>query len=346
MKAQLLKGPGEVVLVEVPIPKISDDEVLVQVKYCGICGSDVHAVPDCIIHPAGSYQGHEFSGVIAEAGKNVGHWKPEDRVTANPLYACGECWYCRHGFESQCEHCLEKTIGIGVPGAFAKFVRVPFPGQRLYSLPEEVSFEEGALVEPLANALSLIKKSTFGPGDHVMVLGAGPIGLGVIMLLKYAGAGLIIATEVVGKRAELASKFGADYVFHPQKVSNLKERVFELTNGRGVDVVFDCSGTPAAFQSATTFLRARGQVMVMGLFTAEVPVCPMDWAIREYGLQGVLGYGSDEFPMVISYLKRGSSPYKEVVTSKIKLSNIVEDGFNVLAKPGYDEIKILVEPDE
>ena len=179
-----------------------------------------------------------------------------------------------------------------------------------------------------------------------MVLGAGPIGLGVIMLLKYAGAGSIIATEVVGKRAELASKFGANYVFHPQKVSNLKERVFELTNGRGVDVVFDCSGTPAAFQSATTFLRARGQVMVMGLFVAEVPVCPMDWAIREYGLQGVLGYGSDEFPMVISYLKRGSSPYKEVVTSKIKLSNIVEDGFNVLAKPSYDEIKILVEPDE
>lgn len=348
MKAELLKGPGEVVLDEVPVPEICDDEVLVEVKYCGICGSDAHAVPEAVLIPPGTYMGHEFAGVIAKVGKNVTGWKVGDRVVANPMYMCGECYACQHGRQSLCNHAIEHMIG-GVPGreyagAFAKYVRVPIPEWRLHGLPDEVSFEEGALVEPLAVSLHAVRMSAFRPGDHTMVLGAGPIGLGVIAHLKNAGAGLIIATETIEKRAEMAEKLGAGYVFNPQEVSNLKEKVLELTNGGGVDVVFDCSGVSQAFQSATDFLRRGGQVILTGVITYETPILPMNFTINEWRLQGSYAYYSDEFPMVIEFLKKGISPVKEMITSKIKLSDIVKEGFDKLLKPGHNEIKILVEP--
>ncbi len=131
MKAALLKGPGRVVLDEVQIPKTSEDEVLVEVKYCGICGSDTHAVPDCALYPAGTYMGHENSGVISKVGRNVKGWKTGDRVVINPLYACGECYGCRHGCQSQCDYAIERFLGCRAglenAGGFAKFIRVPIP---------------------------------------------------------------------------------------------------------------------------------------------------------------------------------------------------------------------------
>ena len=330
MKATLLRGPGEVLLEEVPVPEISDDEVLVQVKYCGICGSDVHAIAEPLL-PAGTYMGHEFAGVLTKVGKNVRGWKVGERVVANPLYRCGECYACEHGFLSCCEYAMEKGIGLATgeanAGGFAKFVRIPNPEKtKLYSLPEELSFEEGALVEPLAVSLHAIRMSAFQPGDQTMVLGAGPIGLGVIALLKNTGAGLIIATAGIHnqKRAELAKKFGVDYVFNPQKVSNLKEEVLKLTNGIGVAQVFDCSASPQAFQSARNFLRPRGQIIIVGDIEKGVPIVPLDFCLGEIQLQGISAYGLDEYPMAIEYLRKGILPVKELITSKIKLSNIVK----------------------
>jgi len=177
-----------------------------------------------------------------------------------------------------------------------------------------------------------------------MVLGCGPIGLGVIAFLKNSGAGLIIATEVNAARAEAARHFGADYVFNPQEVLDLPKEVFQLTNGLGVAQVFECSGVPQAFQSATSFLRPRGQIMLVGIVHKEAPITPFSFQPSEFRLQGSIIY-SDEFPMVIDFLKRGGSPVKEMITSKIKLSDIVEQGFNKLLKPGHAEIKILVSPE-
>lgn len=349
MKAALLKGPGEVVLDEVQVPEISDDEVLVEVKYCGICGSDIHAVPDCVLYPKGTYMGHEISGVLFKVGSNVKGWKVGDRVVVNPLYACGECYGCKHGRQSQCEHGVEHFIGcrdgLEHAGGFAKFVRVPIPEFRLNILPDELSFEEGVLVEPLAVSLHSVRMSAFRPREYAMVLGAGMIGLGVIAHLKSAGAGLIIATETIEKRAKLAVKLGADYVFNPQKVSDLKEKVLELTNGRGVDIAFDCSGAAHAFQGATSFLRRGGQILLTGHITTEVPIVPLDFSANELCLQGSLCYYADEFPMAIEFLKRGTLPVNEMITSKIKLSDIVEQGFSKLLKPGHAEIKILVSPE-
>ena len=350
MKAVLLKGPGEITIEEVPVPEISDDEVLVEVKYCAICGSDVHSVPDCALFPAGTYMGHEFSGVITKVGRNVEVWKPGARVVVNPLYICGECYACRHGRQSLCsqgyKHAIGSTPGREHAGAFAKFVRVPIPEWRLHQLPDEVSFEEGALVDPLAASLHAVRVSSFRIGEHAMVLGTGPIGLGVIAFLKHAGAGLIIATGTNENRRKVAERLGADYVFNPKNVPDLKGKVLDLTDGEGVGVVFDCSGVAQAFQSATDFLRRGGEIVLEGVVPGEVRILPLHWVINEWRLQSSMCYYADEIPMVIEFLRKGISPVKELITSKIKLSNIIEEGFDKLAGPNKEEIKILVEPDE
>jgi (R,R)-butanediol dehydrogenase/meso-butanediol dehydrogenase/diacetyl reductase len=350
VKAALLKGPREIVLEDIPVPEITDDDVLVEVKWCGICGSDTASYRKTELIQPGTYLGHEFSGVLAKVGKHVKGWKVGDRVVCNELYECGECYACKHAFHSACRHCLEEEIGcrpgLENAGAFARYTRVRHPEYRLYRIPDGVSFEEAALTEPLAVSLHAVRMSLFKPRDRVMVLGLGMIGLGAIAHLKNSGAGLIITTYGRNKkRAELALKMGADHVFSYYETPDLKERVLELTDGEGVDVVFECSGIPDAFQSATSFLRPRGQLLLVGIMTHEVPLIPAAFVLGEYNLQGSFCYYHDEFPMVLEFLSRKVLPVNELITSKIELSNIVEEGFEVLTTPGNAEVKIIVQPD-
>jgi (R,R)-butanediol dehydrogenase / meso-butanediol dehydrogenase / diacetyl reductase len=345
LKAALLTGKRKIVIDEVPVPSISEDEVLVQVKYCGICGGDLHRYSDWHPTPAGGYLGHEFSGILTAVGKKVQGWKAGERVVVNPMSICGECYACRKGHQSQCKHDMERVIGVkDNPGAFANYVKVSLPQMRLYHLPEEVSFEEGALVEPLSVGFHAVKLSDFVVGNDVMVLGAGPIGLSTILALKFGGPGVMIATELRGNRAAVAKKFGADHVFNPHETPNLKEKVFELTHGKGVDIVFDCTGNPEAFLSASGFLRRGGKVMVVGIIEQELPIVPFDLTRDEIQLRGSQVYDYDDFRVVIELLRKGIIPAKEMITSKIKLSNIAKDGMDAILNRD-DQIKILVEPD-
>ena len=347
MKAVLLRGPNDVLFDEIPVPKITDDEVLVEVKYCGICGSDVHAIPEAILYPPGTYLGHEFSGVITEVGKNVKGWQAGDRVVANPMYSCGRCEACLRGRHSICDDGFKYAIaaqpGLEFAGAFAKYIKVSVPERRLYALPDGVDFEEGALVEPLAVCLHAVRMSSLKPVENIVVLGAGCIGLGVIANARHAGAGKIIATEILPRRTAAAKKLGADYVLNP-KTEDIKERVLEITGGCGVDIVFDCSGAVPAFQSAPAYLKRGGEIILTGIITKEVPILPMDWSINEWRLQGTMCYYAEEFPMTINFLENKVAPVKEIISSVIKLDDIIEKGFKTLSNPDNDEIKILVEP--
>jgi (R,R)-butanediol dehydrogenase/meso-butanediol dehydrogenase/diacetyl reductase len=143
----------------------------------------------------------------------------------------------------------------------------------------------------------------------------------------------------------MAKKLGADYVFNPREVTDLKEKVLELTGGRGVDIVFDCSGVAEAFRSAPDFIKSCGQIILKGIIEQDVPISPMNFTFNEWGLKGSLGYYADEFPMVIEFLQRSVSPIKDLITSKIKLSEIIKRGFDALGKPDSQEIKVLVQPD-
>ena len=350
MKAVLVRGPRDIVITEVQKPEISDDEVLVQVKYCGICGSDIHTYRAAKHYKPGTYIGHEYSGVLVKVGQNVKGFKVGDRVTGSTIDPCGKCFACRHGNPQRCVHILDAPTG-GAPGlenagAFASLMRIAVPEKRLHILPDGVSFEEGALTEPIASALHAIRQSDLKPGEYTMVLGAGPMGLAAIGFLKHFGAGLIIATEIVERRAELARRFGADYVFNPRKEPDLPSKVMDLTGGKGVDRLYQCTGSAEAFKTGTDFIRNGGQIMVADCAEEEVPIIPNLWCYHEWEMKGALCYDYEEFPIALSFMDKKIVPFKEMITKKIKLEDIVKEGFEVLDNPDVNtEIKILVEPE-
>lgn len=347
MKAAVVTNPGIVELLEEPIPEITEDEVLVEVKFCGICGSDIHTyIPGAMPPPV--YIGHEFSGVLARVGKDVEDWKEGDRVVVNPGYKCGKCYACKHGKPEACEMGLIRSLGNVTgkenAGGFANYVRVSLPDYRLNLLPDEVSFEEGALVEPLSVALHGVNLSEPKMGETCMVMGAGAIGLGAIAMFRYLGVGTIIAVESVASRMKLAEKMGANYIFDPAD-DEIVDKVLEITQDRGVDIVFEASGATAAFDSAPNYLGRNGRITQVSVMLEDLMITPINWLMHEWRLQYSVAYTPDEFLKSIDFLKRTTIPVTEMITSKIKLSEIVTKGIIPLQTPGTQEVKILVEPD-
>ncbi|RLE79903.1 MAG: alcohol dehydrogenase, partial [Thermoprotei archaeon] len=236
MKAAVLKGPYDINVTDTERPEIGDDQVLIRVKRCGICGSDIHAYkgkhPDFIIP---IIPGHEFSGVIEEVGSSVKRVKEGDRVVVEPLKVCGKCYYCRRGAYNKCTNL--KVLGAQVNGAFAEYIAVD--ERWVYRLPDNVSFEEGAMVEPLAVAVHAVKRANH-IGNNVLVLGSGTIGLLLAQVLKIYGASEVIVTDIKDWKLNLAKEFGAITV-NPLK-DDLKEAIDRVTGGIGVDSSFEAVG--------------------------------------------------------------------------------------------------------
>jgi threonine dehydrogenase-like Zn-dependent dehydrogenase len=212
-------------------------------------------------------------------------------------------------------------------------------------LPDEISFEEGALIEPLASSLHPIRLSAFRPGDKVMVTGCGPIGLGAIGFLKWAGAGLILASEIKPKRAQMAKKFGADHVFNPKEEDLLAE-IKRITGGCGVDELFECSGTVEGFESASSLIRIGGQMIQIGAIEDEIRIRPhFFFQLKALSFFSTWGWTMDDYAIVANCLKNRVAPFADLITTKIKTSEIIEQGFGKLLQPEHDEIKILVSPE-
>jgi (R,R)-butanediol dehydrogenase/meso-butanediol dehydrogenase/diacetyl reductase len=345
MEVPVFKALKTIEFQEKPIPALSPGEVLLQVAYCGICGSDVHGYLNGIMVPTGTVMGHECSGVIAETGSDVTNFKRGDRVVVKPIPQCGKCPACRKGWYSLCTKAFERAIGITPDndGAFAEYVRIKYPEEMLFLLPEKVTLQEAALVEPLSTCLHAVRLSRFKPGDRVVVIGAGMIGLGVLGFLKTGGAGRIICLEISSKKAELAKRMGADVVFNPLSDGvDLVKEIYDLTDGIGADIVFECAGVPMAFQTSIHYVRSGGQVMLVGINDRDVPINPFAMVLKEVEMKGVLGY-YDEYQYVIEALNRKRIDTGVFVSDVIPLADLVEKGFNRLLSD-HDMVKILVTP--
>jgi L-iditol 2-dehydrogenase len=259
-------GVGNLELREFPRPDIGDGEVLIRVEATGICGSDLHILnwdtkvtmrPPVII-------GHEFCGSIAETGRGVKGLKTGDRVTAEPTFqVCGQCIHCHSGFYNLCSE--RKVLGFAINGAFAEFVRVP--SSRVHRLPDNVDFHTGAITEPLACCVhGLYELTGITADDFAVVSGPGTIGLLCLGLLKAAGARVIlIGTEVDAERLKLGMNLGADQTLNLAD-QDAVQRVMELTDGNGADLVVECSGSAAAASLGLELVRKRGKYTQMGLF--------------------------------------------------------------------------------
>jgi len=263
MKALVYEGPKKVRLKDIPKPNIGEDEVLVKVKYAGICATDIRIYKGEKEVPYPRVLGHEFAGIIEEVGRNVSpEYKPGERVTVYPMISCGECYACKAGRKNICVN--RKTIGYEYDGGFAEYVRVPAKAIQmgnLIKLPENVSYKEGAISEPLAAAYNGIIRANIKEGDTVVIIGAGPIGLTHVQLALTKKPKLVIVSEPEEKRRHFAKLLGADIVMDPSKDS-LEELVKRVTGNEGADVVLLDVSLPKLIEETIDILKKGGTYVI------------------------------------------------------------------------------------
>ncbi len=275
MKALVLQEYHQLVYEDVPDPEIATDGVLIQVKACGICGSDVHGLDGSTgrrIPPI--IMGHEASGMIIQTGKNVKDFTAGDRVTFDSTIYCGACYFCHRGQINLCDN--RRVLGVSCQdyrqhGAFAEYVAVP---QRiLYRLPETLSYERAAMVEPVSIAFHAMTLTPITLNDTAVVVGAGMIGILLIQALRLAGCGQIIAVDLAPQKLALASQAGADVVLQAGQ-SNVTAEILKLTGERGADLAFEVVGNTTALNTAVASLRKGGTLTIIGNLapTVEFPL--------------------------------------------------------------------------
>jgi L-iditol 2-dehydrogenase len=320
MKALVLKEYKQFCFEEVPTPQPGPGEVLVAVRACGICGSDVHGMdgstgrrrPPIIM-------GHEASGVIADLGADVQGWKTDERVTFDSTIYCGECEFCQRGQINLCDR--RRVLGVSCEeyrqnGAFAEFVKVP--QHVLYRLPAGVSFEHAALVEPFAIAFHAVRRAAGAPMQTAVIVGAGMIGLALVQVVRQAGCGQIVVVDVARARLDLAMKLGATQVIDSSK-TNAATAILELTEQRGADAAFEAVGVIPTVDLAVRCVAKGGSVVLVGNVapTVEFPLQPA--VTRELTIYGSCA-SRGEYPACLESLANGTFQAAPLITATPPLS--------------------------
>ena len=343
MKALLLTEYKKLELTEMPLPVIGPEDVLIQVKACGICGSDIHGydgstgrrVPPLVM-------GHEASGIIAEIGKAVQGWKVGDRVTFDSTVSCGRCYFCQRGEINLCEN--RQVLGVSCSefrrhGAFAEFVAVP--QNILYSLPDTFPFHYAAMIEAVSIAVHAVNLTPMPLGSSALVVGSGMIGLLVVQTLRLAGCGLIIAVDLEDSKLELAKSLGADVGLNPKNTDVVKA-VQDLTGGRGADVAIEVVGAAKTIETAIYAVKKGGSVTLVGNITPKVEIPLQVVVSRQIRLQGSAA-SSGEFPQCIDLLARGAIKVDPIISALAPLEQGAEWFERLYAnEPGL--MKVVLQP--
>jgi L-iditol 2-dehydrogenase len=274
------KGEGLIEIQDIPLPSMTPDEVLVEVKAAGVCGTDLKVWHDSHPYWPPVTLGHEFSGVIVEVGKDVVKWKVGDRVVAMPhTRHCGRCALCMAGNIHICPE--KRSIGWGIDGAMARYLQIP--AKLLLSIPDELSFEEAAVAEPLAVVVNaVLLRSRVEPGDFVVVFGPGPIGFLSALSARAGGASKVVLVGIErDERVRLtrARSAGVDLAINIEKEPNLFERIMGLTNGIGADLVVETSGSGSAISTGLRLVRRLGRVAAIGVSGKDEISVPWDVAM-------------------------------------------------------------------
>jgi threonine 3-dehydrogenase len=311
------------VLKEVPVPTIRDNEVLIQVRRAGVCGTDVH-IHDWDAWAQGRCKppfvvGHEFAGEVAQVGSLVTDVKAGDRVTAEGHIVCGRCHLCRTGNSHVCP--FTKIIGVDRDGCFAEYIAMP--ATNVWHLDDDVSYEVGGIHDPMGNAFHTALAGTNLPGATVLITGCGPIGIFAVGICRAAGASRIIASDVNPRRLELARAMGAHDAVQP---ADAEAAVKRATEGLGVDIVLEMSGVPAAIHQAFALVRVGGRVQMLGIPARPLEV---DFAseiifkgITVYGVVGRRMY--ETWIAMTQFLRSGQFDPRPVITHRFPLRDHAE----------------------
>lgn len=340
MKAAVTYAAHVLKIETVPVPEINDNEVLIKVKACGICGTDPHIYNGHFPAPMPLIQGHEFAGEVVKIGASVTSVAVGDRVTADINISCGNCYYCRTGQKLFCENI--KQLGVHTNGAFAEFVKAP--ENNTYKLPEGMSWEEGAYIEPLACVIRGQERANVVMGDIVAIIGAGPMGLAHAVMAKLNGASKVIISEMNKARLQKARELGVDVVIDASEKDPIQE-VFHATEGRGADVVFEVVGAMPTYRQAFQMVRKGGTILAYGAAPADatLDVKPFEIFSKELTIVGSYAGTYGTWTKAIQLLSSKRFNPKAIFSKTIKLDQL-EEGI-VEADKNKDTIKILVEID-
>lgn len=342
MYAALITGKETVELREFPDPTPAPTGVVVDIAYCGICGTDIHA------YQAGkdynpAICGHEWSGTVSAVGADVRSLDEGDRVVVAVASACGSCAACRQGQSSHCQQAFLSAVGrdalAPAHGGFAP--RIAVAESRVIGMDPGLTFEQAAQVEPSTVAFHAVRTSHLRLGDVAVIQGGGPIGLGTMSWVRAAGAGTVIVIEPNEQRRDLALALGSHHAVEPGEAANTL--IKELTHGLGADIVFECVGRGFAVQSAVDLARRGGAMCLVGLPNEDAPINVGTWLVKEIRTTSSLAYVREEFEMCMGMIADGRVRVEPLHTSTVGL-----DGFEAaladLASGTSTQAKVLVDP--
>jgi threonine dehydrogenase-like Zn-dependent dehydrogenase len=341
MRAAVVAGPKRFEVQDMPVPEVQPGGVLVRVRNCGICGSDLHFYKGDFPSPPGMRLGHEISGEVAALGAGVEGLSAGQPVAIEPVEVCRQCNYCLTGREQLCPE--RKFLGTMLPGAFAEYIHVP--AHIVHPLPEGLDFEVGALVEPLAVTVHGLRQVQVSFGERVAVLGSGTIGLMAVVAARALGATEVIATARYPHQAGLARALGADHVVEAgeQAVAQL----LAASGGRQPEVVVETVGGHAdTVNEAITLVQPGGRVSLLGIFS-QAPAANVTLAVlKEVMLLGGITYGHvggrSDFKVALKIARRRADDLRRVITHRVKLEEI-ERGFATAADKAQQSVKVTVE---
>jgi L-iditol 2-dehydrogenase len=344
MKAAILIDDKEIRLGEVPKPTLKDDQVLIRVHWVSICGTDLHIYLG-EFKPRVTYPrilGHEFSGVVESVGRDVSYFRKGDRVVVDPIIWCNQCPACLNGHHNACQ--FLKLIGVDIDGAFAEYVLAD--AGKVFKIPEGISLRDAVLIELYSIGVHSIRKAMIEPGDRVVVLGAGRLGLSVLEVIKQTAASWVCSVDLLENRLEIAKKLGADLVINTRQ-KDPAEEILNFTDGLGVDRVIETVGTAAEIenrdmpvQQAVRMARHGGRIVVMGMGSQYTPVFWKECVEKEIQLVGsrvTLG----DFPRALSLMSQGRFHPDLLISKECSLEETGE-AFRLLEEGPDHFLKFLI----
>jgi (R,R)-butanediol dehydrogenase/meso-butanediol dehydrogenase/diacetyl reductase len=343
MHAALITGTETVELVEFPDPTPASAGVVVDIAYCGICGTDIHAYQSGRpYNPA--ICGHEWAGTVSAVGSEVGSFSEGDRVVVAAAPSCGRCTACRRGQADRCQTSFLSAIGrdeLAPPhGGFAP--RLAVAATRVVHTDSGLTDEQAAQVEPATVAFHAVRTSALRLGDVAVIQGGGPIGLGTMQWVRAAGAGKVIVVEPNVQRRDLALALGAHHAVAPGEEAD--EVIAAATHGLGADIVYECVGRPFAVQTAVDMARRGGAMCLIGLAEQDAPISPGAWLVKEISVTSSLAYLHEEFEMAMGMIADGRVVVEPLHSSTVGLADL-ESALADLASGTSDQVKVLVDPD-
>ena len=347
MHAAVYRGQSMVDVEEIPTPAIAPGEILIRVEACGICHTDLKKIEHNLLAPPRIF-GHETAGFVAAVGAGVTRFKPGDRVVAFHHIPCMDCFYCRRKHYAQCP--VYKRVGITAGfepagGGFSQYVRVMdwIVERGVEKIPEGVSFDLATLVEPLNTCLKAVVQCDPQPGDFVLILGQGPIGLMFTMLVNRTGA-RIAATDMIGERLTISSRVGAEFAWDPSRIDVAAE-VKRLTDGRGADLVIVAASVPGIVDRAISYSRPGARILLFAQTstTERIEASGADICVGERTLFGCYSASVDLQKESADLVFGGELPLEELISHRLPLVKI-RSGFDLALHPGPNSLKIIVQP--